>query len=128
MRQALQNRKTLGVDLNKNAEVVREVELSFWTVRWSLWAANISSYHPAQCPKLLREHRVTGFQFAGNCASYALEDWNNVLLSDKARTTLCKEDRRRRVSEDHRNAIWKCISKKSFLMTETPLYFGQQLV
>lgn len=95
--QALRNRKASSVDLKKSLEEVRGVEVSLWTVRRRLLAANIRSYRPARGPKLLREHRVARLQFARNCASWTLEDWNKVLFSDEARISLCGEDRRRRV-------------------------------
>lgn len=95
--QALRNRKSSYVDLKNNLEDVRNVQVSLWTVRRRLLAANLHSRRPARGPKLLREHRVVRLHFAQNCVSWTQEDWDRVLFSDEARISLYGEDRRRRV-------------------------------
>lgn len=95
--QALRNRKSSYVDLKNSLEEVRNEQITLWTVRRRLLAANIHSHRPARGLKLLRGHRVARLSFARNCVSWTHEDWDRVLFSDEARISLHGEDRRRRV-------------------------------
>lgn len=95
--QALRNRKCSYIDLKRNLEEVRGAQVSLWTVRRRLLAADIRSRRPARAPKLLREHRIARLRFARNCLSWTPGNWSSVLFSDEARICLHGEDRRRRV-------------------------------
>ncbi|XP_057663226.1 uncharacterized protein LOC130898166 [Diorhabda carinulata] len=61
---SLWNRKTTAVSLRNQLEEVRNVNVSVWTVRRILYAAELSCRRMATGPRLQHQHRTARLTFA----------------------------------------------------------------
>lgn len=124
--QALRNRKSSYVDLKKILEEVRDVEISIWTVRRRLLAANIRTHRPARGPKIQKYYYVST-EFPGLASlEWTEEEWNRLLFSDEARYLCTVKTNVGECYEDKENALQRHVLKKSHLMLGALLCFGQE--
>lgn len=95
--QSLRNRFLTAVELRRQLQLIRGVDVSERTVRRRLKEADLRSRRPARCLELLRCHRMARLRFAQEHASWTIEQWKSVLFTDECRVALRAPDGRERV-------------------------------
>jgi hypothetical protein len=81
---------------NRLAEV-RDVHVSDRTIRRRLSEVDLMARRPAHGPELTRQHRVNRLAFAHEHENWDMEQWSQVLFTDKSRFCLRAPDGRQRI-------------------------------
>lgn len=93
----LRNRHLTAVDVRRELQEVRNMEIGIRTVRRRLAESGLTPRRPATGPQLTTAHRISRLEFAREHLHWTTEQWSNILFSDESRIGLYGADGRDRV-------------------------------
>jgi transposase len=102
----LRNRTMTAVEVRNRLAEVRDVHVSDRTIRRRLSEVDLMARRPAHGPELTRQHRVNRLAFAHEHENWNMEQWSQVLFTDKSRFCLRAPDGRQR--------IWERAGKRAY--------------